>query len=757
MPSALHPLALLLRRRKVLAALAAAFAFGALAGSLPGLGGLLEIPGYELSELSALLAALFLAPWLGISARCARAGAPPAPEPSPLSTWLAAGAGTTAVLGALLAGAALRGALSPCRTFLAIGFFPVLALPSALLGSALAVACAVATGGRRGRAALAYAAVVLGLLAVRALEGYRGPAAFALDPLLGYFPGPLYDEAVPMDARLLLARAEAVGWALCVAGVTAAISPPPAAAPPRRRAGLGVAGAGLALILATLLPRWALQGGSDLRAGIAAHLGKRLTGPRCTVLLPAEKPAAFAAELLAECEFHVADVAARLGVAAPPHVTVFLYRSAEEKRLATGAAQTDFTKPWLAEIHVNDEPLPHPVLRHEVVHAVASVLAPGPLHLPARHRLLPAMGLVEGLAVALESPRSGFTVHEWSRAARDLGYLPDPVRLLGPRGFWSEPPARAYTAAGSFLAWLLDHGGQAAVAAAYRDGDLDAALGGHLAERIAAWERDLDGVPATPALAAAAQRWFSRGSLFDRRCARELAATLRDAARDAGAGQVAAACAQYDRAAALGATAEASKAKGDALAAAGALPAAAEAYRAAATVTPPTERSRRAALRTAEGDLAWRLGDVAAAEAAWAEAEENPPERAQARLLAVKRLAAGDPELSPSVRAYLLELSDPAVALAEVARVDRPLSAYLLGRALIIRGERAAAAPLLARAAAAPLPPLLALEARLSLAEASCAAAAEPLPAGMGGPADRERLEEAQRRCAFERAGTGAR
>jgi hypothetical protein len=469
-----------------------------------------------------------------------------------------------------------------------------------------------------------------------------------------------------------------------------------------------------------------------------------------------EKPAAFGAELLAECEFHVADVAALLGVAAPPRVTVFVHRSPEEKRLATGAAQTDFTKPWLAEIHVNDEPLPHPVLRHEVVHAVASALAPGPLHLPARLRLLPAMGLVEGLAVALESPRSGFTPHEWSRAARDLGYLPDPVRLLGPGGFWAEPPARAYTAAGSFLSWLLGHGDRAAVAAAYRDGDLDGALGGRLAERVAAWERDLDAVPQTPTLAAAAERWFSRGSLFERRCARELAGALREAGRDAAGGQVAAACALYDRAAALGAAPDAGKAKGDALAAAGALPAAAEAYRAAAAATPPADRARLSALRAAEGDLAWRRGDLAAAQAAWAEAEAFPPERVQARLLAVKRLAAADPALSAPVRAYLLELSDPAVALALLARVDRPLSAYLLGRALVIRGEREAAAPLLARAAAASLPPLLALEARLSLAEASCPAAALPLPEATGGPADLARLEEARRRCAFEASG-GAR
>ena len=99
------------------------------------------------------------------------------------------------------------------------------------------------------------------------------------------------------------------------------------------------------------------------------------------------------------------------------------------------------------------------MLRHEIVHAVASVLAPGPLRLPARAAPRPDLALVEGLAVALESPRSGFTVHQWSRAARDLGFLPDLGRILGPAGLLVQAPARAYTAAGSFLAYLLQRYG----------------------------------------------------------------------------------------------------------------------------------------------------------------------------------------------------------------------------------------------------------------------------------------------------------
>jgi hypothetical protein len=724
-------------RRSGGVALACALFGGAAAAGLP----LLEVPGYELGELAALLSVAVLGPWLGLSAaRVERSR----PEPSPAVAWVAAAAVSTLLLTALLAGVALRAAFGPCQPLFSAAFFPALALPSALLATALAVLCGFTARGPW-RAGALYAGVAVVLLAARLWLAYRGPEAYLLDPLWGYFPGPLYDEVLPLDARVWLARGEAVGWALAVAGLAAAL-PRPRREP---RAGLVLLGVGLCLAGGAWAVRVARQGGPALRPAIARALGARRDGPRCTVFLPAEKPAAAAQELLDECEFHAADVAAALAIAHPPRVTVFVYRSAEEKRAWVGAGRTDYTKPWWAEVHVEDEPLPHPILRHEIVHAVASALAPGPLHVPARGRLLPALALVEGLAVALDTPRGGYTVHQWSRAARDLDYLPDLERILGPAGFWSQAPARAYTAAGSFLAFLLDRYGPGPVTAAYRDGDLARAFGRPLGGLVDEWRASLDAVPVSPQLEAAARRWFGRGSLFERRCAREAAALERAAGEAAVTGRIGEACRLYDRQAAVGISFDARVAKGQALAAAGDLDAAARALADAGATLGPDDPGRAAQLADAEGDLAWRRGAVGTALQRWGEAAAVPLDRAAARLLEVKAAVAGDPALAEAGRAYLLPPSDP-LALARVARVQRPLAGYLLGRALLVRGERAAAAAELARALREGLPPLADLEARLSLAEARCDPADAPLlaPLAEAGEAERARLAAARRRCA---------
>lgn len=370
------------------------------------------------------------------------------------------------------------------------------------------------------------------------------------------------------------------------------------------------------------------------------------------------------------------------------------------------------------------------------------------------------MGFVEGLAVALEVPRSAWTVHEWSRAARDLGLLPDVARLVGPAGFWAQAPARAYTAAGSFVAFLLDRYGAASVRSAYGSGDLAAALGRPLPELVAEWQRFLDATPVPDGLRTAARARLGPGSVFARPCAREAAALEEAAATAAAAGRLEELCALSDRAAALTGAAAALKARGDLLARAGVLEGALQAYRDAAARAPEDDAALRVSIAGAEGDLAWRRDDLAGAATAWLQVLGTQPDRAEARLLHAKLVAVRDPAVGAAARPYLLGLEAPEEAVARLARVPHPLSAYLVGRTLSARGDEAGAARELERAVSRPgaLPSILEREARLTLGEARCASGAVDAGAATlrgllqtaAGAADRARIEAGLRRCTFE-------
>ncbi len=527
----------LARRPAVRVGAALLLAGGAASGSLP----LLEAPGYELGEATALLAAL-LAPFVGIAAARAELRRP---SPSPLAAFTGAALVLGALIGAAALGAILRAAAGPCAAFgAATWFVPLLAAPSVLLGAALAVAVAFVTRGRRALSGALYAAAALASLAVSLRAAYRGPAAFVFDPLLGGWPGPIYDEALVPDLRVVLFRVAAVAEAVAVAAAAEAFV---RAGRAGLRAAIGPAAATLvaAGIAAGCGAGLEAQGLSGSRAAIARALGARREGPRCTMVIPSEKPAAAADALLAECEFQVADLARALALPPPPRVVAYVYRSAEEKRRLVGAAATEYAKPWLAEIHLVDALPPHPLLRHELVHVLGASIAGGAFGVPARYGVIVSAGLVEGLAAALETPRGRWTVDEWARAAKELGMLPDVAAIVGPAGFWGQPPARAYTAAGSFLSFLLERYGAVKVGAAYRTGDVAGAVGVPLHVLVDEWKRSLDAVAPAPGLLDAARPRLGRGSIFSRRCAREVATLEVRAASAAAAGRTAEACALY--------------------------------------------------------------------------------------------------------------------------------------------------------------------------------------------------------------------
>jgi len=744
----------LLRRPATLGTAAALALLGALGGRVP----LLDVPGYELGLFATWLALLLAGP-LGLAAARAERSRPGG---TPGVAALAAAAAATALVSVLFATTAARTALGPCRALAGAAFFPVLAFPSAWLGAAIAAGAAWLAGGRAGWTAAALGTAVVGSLAHTLWQAWSGPAAFALDHLLGVWPGPIYDEALALDARLLLFRGGTAALAVALGAAlqwSAARHAGRAAWPAALALALSL---GLAAGLRVELGRRALDGD---RNRIAADLGGRRDGPACTLHLPSEKPAAAADALLAECEFHAADLAAALGLPAAPHVTVFVHRSDEEKRRHVGAAATAYTKPWLREVQITDAALPHPVLRHELVHAVAAALDPGWLGVPARRGVLVSMGLVEGLAVALELPRGQWTSHQWSRAARDLGFLPDLAQALGPAGFWTAAPARAYGAAGSFLAFLRARHGAVPVTTLYRTGDFQAAFGVPAAPLLAAWQAFLDGVEVPRGLGLAARARYARPPLHEVPCAREVAALEERAWRVAGAGRTEEACRDLRRVASVTGRAGPLRAVGDLLARSGDLDGAEAAYLEAARAVPEADGLQKAQLVAAGADLGWRRGEPGAAAAGYWQALAVDPDRPEARLLQAKLTALADATLAAAARPYLLGLEPPATALARLEPLDLPLAQYLVARAELARGEAAAALPRLERAVAGPLPRVLADEARLLLGEAACQAgryeagraALRPFAEAAPAETDRVRAAAGLRRCDLEAARAAAR
>jgi hypothetical protein len=663
----------------ILAAVSALCAFLPLADHL----------GYELAEAIALCAGLFgAAP--GIAAARAERGRPDPDAARALAVGVLAALAALAVPVALIL---LNGLRRPaCDPAAGVVLYLAIAAPSGVLAAALGVACGFMAPRRAGWIVAAVFAVTL---LVSLWPVARGPQVFAFHHLGGIFPGPIYDEAIHPSRALWVFRAATLLYAAACGGVALA-------ADSRRRA------AGIALI--------AVCGGAAAwlslraerfhwKASIAlldAELGATVRAGSLVLHFPREKSEAERRLLVrdAEVSWRAVREFAGLPIDAPP-VHVFLYRSSDEKRRLIGAAETSFTKPWLRQIHTNDAPAPHPILRHELAHAAFAEIAPGPWGVPTG--IVPQMALVEGAAVAADWPAGEFTVHEEARALLDAKLLPDLRRLFAPARFYGESGPRAYTAAGSAIRFLWATRGPAAFRAAYARGVLDVDA---LAGTYAAF---LEAMPSQPRAIALARQRFAAPGIVHRPCPHEVAELerqARSAADPREAVRLWSRCAQLER--------------DDprlllqlrrAQLRAGEVAAAADTERRALS-HPKLSEPLRATLLTEAGDEAWRKDDADSARALYGEARRLVQPEPQERALLARLWALDDRRRWPALRRLLADgdVAAGTVALLEELAAAQPvegLPPYLVAKQLQNRGEWASCARWARQALSRSLPAAL--------------------------------------------------
>lgn len=444
---------------------------------------------------------------------------------------------------------AIRGLwVRTCDWWFGLEAYVALALASTALAAASGAALTIWVGRRRflTPAVPWLALVVLLVIGVRRLLG--APAVFSYSPLVGYFPGNLYDEDIRLTAALGWARLEQLA-------VVAALALGAAARFDREALAVRWRGGGVRRALAAGAIAAALvAGGLRWRAGqlgyaidaddVAAELG----GVRRTAhfVIHFDKRPAIEAEMdliAADHELRLAQVCATIGVdvASVGTIRSFYFANADRKARLMGARQVEMAKPWRREIYLTHESFPHGSLRHEIAHVVAGQFGDPWFHVAARRVLgLPLLvnpGLIEGLAVAIDWPGGrGMTPHQAMRAMELLGFAPSAGEVFSVK-FLTLSSARSYTAAGSFLRFLLDTYGAAPVRAVYASGgDFAAAFGKSRDALVAEWRAMLATVVVPAADLEAARERFRRGGVFSRPCPHAIAARMERATDRAVAG-----------------------------------------------------------------------------------------------------------------------------------------------------------------------------------------------------------------------------
>ncbi len=337
------------------------------------------------------------------------------------------------------------------------------------------------------------------------------PPVDAFHPLLGYFPGPIYDEVVAIGDRLLYSRLEDLLLALLVLSLTR----------PRWFPVLSVA-----LLMAG--GHW-LARSHDVHRD-AEHIQERLGGFTQSEHLRIWHPESWSPKqtriMSWELEFAYEELEHFFGLRPPGRVDVYLYPSRALKKRLMGAGRTRVAKPWQRAMHIHAPKLGDGVTIHELAHIFSAEISNPPHHL-SWAGLLPNMALIEGLAVAATWESGRLDPHQWSEAMERIKRAPSLKELLQPQGFYARNNRSAYTLCGSFVRFYRDTQGQEEMALAYRTGQFK-----ELDAQLLSWRQLLEQQPLSEGALAHAQARYDRPAIFRKICAHEIAA-LRRASKEA--------------------------------------------------------------------------------------------------------------------------------------------------------------------------------------------------------------------------------
>ena len=302
------------------------------------------------------------------------------------------------------------------------------------------------------------------------------PQKRIVELFLGFIHGPIYDQWIPVDNGVVLSRLfhGLVGWWLAWmswrgfrGGVKSLIAP--------------------AAIFAMLAACWfSIADYPSLGAGKKA-LDERLPREMTQGIITMHYDGADGAGetdiriLMNEASFHVNELTKILDVPSPRPIDIYVYPSDDVKKSYFGGGSTDVTDVWSPSVHITRLATPHPNLRHELVHAVASQFG---WHGLGFH---PNMLITEGLAVALAPIDERFDLDEASASILKSGRIKSIEGLFSPTGFWSQSGGRAYTIAGSFLGYLLREAGAGSVRRIYSGASIADATNRPLRDWVKDW------------------------------------------------------------------------------------------------------------------------------------------------------------------------------------------------------------------------------------------------------------------------------
>jgi tetratricopeptide (TPR) repeat protein len=351
-----------------------------------------------------------------------------------------------------------------CSFWDGLFFYVLIVITSSLFGSSLAFLIDFIVN-RFKKTIFMFTIFVIALIPI--FEIYFLPQVYFYSPLIGFFPGNIYDEGLSPDLKLFFHQFIIIAFSISIIYILI------------KKKDLIDKHKWKFISILTLIV--------IIFQFISPYLGFTTTFSKLESILPKKVQSEYitlhydkidsseAKFIALNQEFYFEELTASLKTKPSKNIDVYLFNNRLQKKELFGAGNADVAKPWQYAIYISADSWEH-TLKHELVHVFSAEFGTGPFKLASRFN--PA--LIEGMAEAIEGTTDFISLMDFTALAYNHNYKIELNSLFSGLNFFKSGSSLAYTYSGAFIQFVIEKYGIEKVKIFYADGDFNSVFSSDL-------------------------------------------------------------------------------------------------------------------------------------------------------------------------------------------------------------------------------------------------------------------------------------
>jgi len=292
------------------------------------------------------------------------------------------------------------------------------------------------------------------------VEIYFNPQVYFYSPLIGFFPGNIYDEGLSPDWKLFYHQIIVLIFSLSIIYVYLKRS-----TFFLRFKTIFILGILIAAMLFQFLSPF--LGFTTTFTKLDSILAKQIESE--PLILHYDDIDSTEAKIIAlNQEFYYSELYAALKIKPSKKINVYLYNNHEQKKTLFGAGNADVAKPWQYSIYISADSWQN-TLKHELAHVFTAEFGTGIFKLASGFNA----ALIEGMAESLDGMSNDISIKDLTSLAYNTGYVVNVKSLFTGLSFFKGNSSLAYTYSGAFIEFLTQKYGINKVKEFYSSGDFE--------------------------------------------------------------------------------------------------------------------------------------------------------------------------------------------------------------------------------------------------------------------------------------------